>query len=333
MAAPIYLSSEDVRGLADPSAFVDAVRDAYRQRGQGAPANSRYRLEAESPAGLLTGYAAILPETGVMGGYMYAAGFREGDVWFATPLFDADAGHPLAIVDGAWMNPYKTGATGAVGVDTLAREDADTVGLIGSGVQAAGQLRTTATVRDLGTVRVYSPTREHRETFAAEFDETLEADVSAVTSSEEAVVGADIVVTATTSAEPVFAGEALDPGTHVTAMGQYHPERREIDATTVSRSRYVVDLSDRLDGDAGAYRLAVAEGAIDTDHVHAELGEVVAGSRPGRTAADQITLFDSGGTGLETVAGANLLYERARDRDLGVELDWYGGNAVMTGRD
>ncbi len=333
MGPPLYLSSEDVRGLAEPAAFVSAVREAYAQRGRGAPANPRYRLTRDEPAGMLTGYAAILPETGVMGGYMYAAGFEADDVWFATPLFDADSGAPLAIIDGAWMNPYKTGATGAVGVDALATPDARTLGLIGSGVQAAGQLRATATVRDLESVRVYSPTRSHRESFAEEFDGQLAASVSAVTSSAEAVADADIVITATTSSTPVFDGELLDPGTHVTAMGQYHPDRHEIDATTVARSRYIIDLEDRLDGDAGAYRAARAANLIPEDHVHAELGSVVTGDAPGRTSTDQITVFDSGGTGLETVAGAHLLFERARDRGLGTSLEWFGGDAVMTARD
>lgn len=333
MDGPIYLSSEEVRGLAGPDAFVEAVGAAYHERGLGAPAKPRYRLTREDPAGMLTGYAAILPEAGVMGGYMYAAGFDAGNVWFATPLFDATTGRPLAIVDGAWMNPFKTGATGAVAVDALAREDARTLGLIGSGVQAVGQLRAIATVRDLEAVWVYSPTPEHRRAFAAEFDGRLDATVKAVDDANAAVSGADIVVTATTSPSPVFDGEELDPGTHVTAMGQYHPDRREVDATTVSRSRYVVDLRERLELDAGAYRSALEAGTIDEGHVHAELGDVVAGTRPGRSDPTELTLFDSGGTGLETVAGANLLYERARDRGLGTELDWFGGDAVMTGWD
>lgn len=327
-----WLSSEEVRGLATPAEFVDAVRTGYRQRGEGAPATARYRLGSDDPSGILTGYSAILPETGAMGGYMYAAGFAGGDVFFATPLFDADSGAPLAILDGAWMNPFKTGAAGAVAVDALARKDASTLGLIGSGTQAAGQLQATAAVRDLEVVRVHSPSAANRTAFADEFDARLDASVEAVDSSADAIVGSDIVITATTSSDPVFEGELLEPGTHVTAMGQYHPERREVDATTVARSRYVIDLRERLDIDAGAYQLALGEGAIDADHLHGELGSIVAGHLRGRTDAEQITLFDSGGTGIETVAGAYLLYELARANGLGTELPWFAGSEVMTGR-
>jgi len=329
---PVFLSSDELEGLAEPGEFVDAVRDGYRQRGMDAPAKPRTTLGSSDPPGMLTGYTAILPDTGVMGGYTYSAGFEAADAWFVTPLLDAESGAPLAILDGAWMNPYKTGATGAVGVDELAREDADTVGIIGSGAQARGQLRAIATVRDLAEIRVFSPTEANRTSFAEEFDEQLEADVSAVSDSASAVENADVVVTATNASEPVFDGENLEPGTHVTAMGQYHPEKRELDHETVARSRYVPDLRDRISQDAGSFRSAQEAGLIDEAHVHAELGEIVADRASGRTDEEQITVFDSGGTGIETVAGAHLLYERARDRDLGTEIQLSPASEALTGR-
>jgi alanine dehydrogenase len=168
-----------------------------------------------------------------MGGYVYAAGFGSGTVWFVAPLFDADTGEPLAVLDGAAMNPGKTAAAGAVGTDALARPDASTVGLIGSGRQARAALRATATVRDLDRVRVQSPTPAHRRELAA--DPPVDVPHEAVDAPAAAVRDADIVITVTTASEPVFDGDDLRPGTHVTAMGQYHPDRRELDATTVAR--------------------------------------------------------------------------------------------------
>jgi len=305
-----FLTSEAVTGVASPAEYVEAVRDGYRQRGEGAPAEPRTTLRTDDPPGMLTGYLAVLPETGVMGGYTYAAGFGGEDAHFVLPVFDAESGDPLAVFDGASLNPLKTGAVGAVGVDALARADATQVGLIGSGTQARGQLRALATVRDLDDVAVYSPTPEHRRSFAAEMNDHHEATVTAVDEPERAVTGADIVITATQASEPVFDGEWLEPGTHVTAMGQYHPEKREIDTSTVARSTYVPDLRARLDQDAGAYLAARAEGAIDDGHVHAELGDVVAGNAPGRTSDGEITVFDSGGTAIETVAAAGLVLDR-----------------------
>lgn len=322
MSEVLFLGHDDVDGIAPPAEYVTAVREAYRQRGEGAPAEPRTALERDSPPGLFTTYAAVLPDTGAMGGYMYSAGFGAGDAWFVSPLFDADSGELLAILDGASMNPLKTGATGAVGVDALAREDASVLAVFGSGSQAAGQLRATATVRDFEDVRVYSPTRANREAFASTMDGSIDASVRPVADPAAAIDGADVVITATDASDPVFDGAALEPGTHVTAMGQYHPERFELDATTIERSLYVPDLRARVDRDAGGFMNAVAVGAVDAEHVHAELGAVVAGRAPGRTDPDQITVFDSGGTGIETTAGAFLCYERAREAGRGTILEF-----------
>ncbi|MCU4741494.1 ornithine cyclodeaminase family protein [Natronoglomus mannanivorans] len=332
MTETLFLTSDDVSDLAPPAAYVDAVREGYRQRGEGAPAEPRQTFVRSDPGGMLTNYAALLPDTGVMGGYMYAAGFGAGDAWFMTPLFDAESGEPLALLDGASMNPFKTGAAGAVAVDTLAREDATTLAVIGSGAQARGQLRTTATVREFTDVRVYSPTRENREAFADEFDEELEASVEAVGSSTAAVSSADVVITATTASDPVVACDDLEPGTHVTAMGQYHPKKRELDVATIERATYVPDLRKRATSDAGSFLAALEAGAVTEDHVHAELGEVVAGEASGRTSADELTVFDSGGTGIETVAGAYMLYERALEEGLGTKISFAPASEALTGR-
>ena len=331
MTEALFLHSDEVRDLATPAEYVDVVRTGFRERGQGAPAEPRTLLTGDSPPGILTGYMAILPETGAMGGYTYAAGFEHQDVHFVLPLFDAETGDPLAIIDGASLNPFKTGAAGAVGVDALAREDATRLGIIGSGTQARGQLLATATVRDLEHVSVFSPTPEHRETFATEMDERLDPTVEAVDSSADAVVGHDIVITATQSPDPVFDGDLLEAGMHVTAMGQYHPKKREIDDETVARSTYVVDLLGRLEQDAGAYMHALESGAIDEGHVHCELGDVVAGKRAGRQSDDEITVFDSGGTAIETVAGAKLLYDRALEEGLGKRIDFAPASEAFIG--
>ncbi|MFB6110667.1 MAG: ornithine cyclodeaminase family protein [Halodesulfurarchaeum sp.] len=333
MTEVLHLGSEATTGLASPADFVAAVRDAYRQRGQGAPAEPRTALRNESPPGLFTTYAAILPETGVMGGYMYSAGFSAEDAWFVSPLFDADTGELRALVDGAGMNPEKTGATGAVGVDALAREDASTVGVFGSGVQARAQLRATATVRDLSAVRVFSPTPSHRRDFAESMTSELDCPVEPVDRSEAALDGADIVITATNAGEPVFEGSMLDPGTHVTAMGQYDPERFELDPTTIERAVYVPDLEARTFRDAGSFLNAVAAGAVDPSHIHAELGKVIAGDAPGREREEQITVFDSGGTGLETTAGANLIVERARETGRGTAIEFTPASAAFGSTD
>jgi alanine dehydrogenase len=340
MTEAVYLTSEAVADLATPADYVDAVREGYRQRGEGADARPRTRVtrsntgpDGEGPGGMLTSYTAVLPDTGAMGGYTYSAGFGAGDAWFLTPLFDADSGEPLAVLDGAAMNPFKTGAAGAVGLDALAREDATDLAVIGSGTQARGQLLAAATVREWDRVEVYSPTKAHRETFAGRMNERLDPTVAAVASSAAAVEGADAVITATTASTPVFDGSLLAPGTHVTAVGQYDPEKNELDAETIRRATYVPDLRERVLRDAGSFLAAMAAGAVTEDDIGPELGAVVAGAAEGRERDEAITVFDSGGTAIETVAAAHLLYERAVERDRGTTIDVAPASEAMPGRE
>ena len=329
MTETLFLTSDELAGLAEPAEYVAAVRDGYRQRGPAAP---RTKLVNEDPPGMMTGYFAILPETGAMGGYTYAAGFGARDAHFVLPLYDAESGEPLALLDGASLNPFKTGAVGAVGVDALARTDASTLGIVGSGAQARGQLRAAVTVREFERVDVYSPTKEHRERFAAEMGDRVEPTVAAVASSDAAVEDSDVVITATNADEPVFDGDLLEPGTHVTAMGQYNAQKREVDDTTVKRATYVPDLRERATQDAGAFLHALESGAVTEEHVHAELGEVVAGTAEGRTTEAGVTVFDSGGTGIETVAAAHMLYEKAVEEGLGQTIDLAPASEALTGR-
>jgi len=330
MTDVLFLGSDELADLAAPAEYVEAVRAGYESHGNHGSAEPRTKLESEDPPGMCTGYLAVLPEVGAMGGYSYAAGFGDADAHFVLPLFEADSGRLVALLDGASMNPFKTGAAGAVAVDALARADATTCAVIGSGAQARGQLRATATVRAFDSVDVFSPTPENRRAFAEEFDARLGADVSAAESAAEALSGADVVITATRAEDPVFADADLPDGAHVTAMGQYDRDKRELPAETVARSTYVPDLRARAFQDAGSFLAAREAGLVDDDHVHAELGEVVAGDRPGRTS-DEVTVFDSGGTGIETVAAAWMLYRRAGERGLGRTVEFSPASEALTG--
>ena len=331
MTDVLFLRSDELSTLATPSEYVSAVRDGYESHGNEGSAEPRTKLVSADPLGMCTGYLAVLPEVGGMGGYTYAAGFGDEDAHFALPLFDAESGRMLALLDGASMNPFKTGAVGAVAVDELAREDATTCAVIGSGAQARGQLRATATVREFERVSVFSPTEANRRAFAEEFDERLPADVIAVDSAADAVADSDVIITATTAEEPVVRDADIPDGAHVTAMGQYDPGKRELEAETIARSTYVPDLRKRAFQDAGSFLAARDAGLVDDEHIHAELGELVAGHRRGRTADDELTVFDSGGTGVETVAAAWMLYQRAKEEGLGQTIDFSPASEALTG--
>ncbi len=329
MVATLLLTSEDISGLASPKEYVDAVKKGYQQHGSGAPLVPRASLFCKDPPGKLTGYSTILPEDGVMGGYLYSAGFTSQDAWFVTTIFDAKTGAPLAILDGASFNPYKTGAVGALGIETLARKNASTLAVIGSGPQAKGQLRAAVTVRNFDSINVYSSTKRHRESFAKELTEELDIPIKPVSSSKLAISSADVIITATNSSIPVFDGRNVSTGAHITAIGQYHPRKRELDEHIVQKSLYVPDLRSRVFTDAGSFLAAFNMGLVDETHIHAELSEVINGVSPGRTTDSEITIFDSGGTAIETISSAYMLYQKALQSGLGTTLQIEPSSTAM----
>lgn len=320
----LHLSGRDLKDLAEPAEFVDAVHDGYAFRGDGDPATSPARVGTDDT--VITSYTASFPEWNVMGGYMYSVG---DDVWYTTPLFAADTGELKAILDGAVWNPKKTGAVAAVGTEYLAVEDASSVGVVGSAQIAWSSLEAITVVRDIESVEVFSPTASNRDEFAEKAGSELGIDAEPVESSAEAVSDADIVIVATDAPSPVIDGEHISPGTHINAMGAAHP-RQEIDIETFRKvNKYVPDIKSRVYGHSVQERRRSARGflealdanAVNENTLYGELGQLAAGRLPGRTDDDEITLVDSVGTAIETVAAAHMLYERAVDRDLGTPIE------------
>jgi ornithine cyclodeaminase/alanine dehydrogenase-like protein (mu-crystallin family) len=210
-------------------------------------------------------------------------------------LFNPETGEPLVTMDGRFITEERTAAVSAVATKLLARPDASVLALIGSGSQARSHLKALSLVRSLREVRVWSP--RHAGDFAREFG------ARATASAEEAVAGADIIVTATTSQVPVLRGEWLSPGAHINAVGAPRPDWRELDDQVLRRARLYVDSREAAATESGDVRASA--GAF------AEVGEVVAGLAPGREAADQITLFKSLGLAVEDVVAASLVYAKA----------------------
>lgn len=330
MSEVLYLSGRELSGLASYSEYVDSITDGYRQRGNGSSASSPTTISTKGADdeynSYINSYMAHLSDDGIAGTYQFSV--DRDDRWYIATLYDSTNGEPIALLDGgSWMST-KTGAIAAVGTDALARSDANTVGIIGSGRVARESLRAFCEVRDIVRVDVYSRTEDSRESFATSMEAELDKTVVAVPTETEAVSGADIVLTATTAPEPVLDGSLLDDGTHVCAMGQSGAQR-ELDDATVAMSKYVPDVRSRTTPSshqermksAGAFLSAYQSGEISDNHVYAELGDVVANRVPGRESDAEITVFDSTGTGIETVAAAYMLYKKALDEGLGTSLE------------
>ncbi|MFI5272497.1 MAG: ornithine cyclodeaminase family protein [Ktedonobacterales bacterium] len=325
----LVLREDDVRAVLTMPGVVDVLDAALRLQGAGRTRNQpRTRIvEPEPPHGVLHVLSAYVPGQpghperegpGLMGLKAYT-GFPSG-VRFAVLLYSGDDGRLLALVEADWLGQMRTGAASGVATRYLARPDARTACLIGTGGQARTQALALCAVRSITRLLVYGRSVERREAFAAELARQVSADVVAVGSAEEAVRDADIVVTATTAREPVLRGAWLRPGTHVNAMGSNWHNRREVDAEALERSAVVaVDALDQARIEAGDLIIAERESRFDWGRA-VELGHVIGGDAPGRTGAEQITLFKSLGIGLEDVATAGLVYALARERGLGEEL-------------
>ena len=210
-------------------------------------------------------------------------------------LFRPDTGEPLVTMDGRLITEMRTAAVSAVATRYLARTDASTLAILGSGVQAGSHLEALRLVREFREVRVWSP--RHAVEFADRFG------IRAADTAEQAVRGADVVVVATSSPTPVLRGEWLSPGSHVNAVGACRPDWRELDDQVVRRARLYVESREAATREAGD--------VIAAGEVFAEIGEVVAGTRPGRRTAEEVTLFKSVGVAVEDVVAADLVYREA----------------------
>jgi alanine dehydrogenase len=313
----IVLSQAQVRELLDLDALVDALAAAHKDLSEGnASMPPRIAALVQEHEGLL----------GVMPSYLPSAGLacklvtlfphnRDRETHQAVIcVFDPDNGTPVALMDGTFITATRTAAGSALATRLLARDDARVLALIGTGVQARSHARALRRVRRFDEIRVAGRDVAKAEALAAE----LGAPARAVSSYEEAIRGADVVAATTHASEPVVRREWLDVGTHVNSVG-LNPSGREVDADTVADSVLVVEsrASALAAPPAGAPELV----GVDPGRVHAELGELVAGTRLGRTSPEQITLYKSVGVAVQDAAAAALVLAAARERSAGQEIE------------
>jgi ornithine cyclodeaminase/alanine dehydrogenase-like protein (mu-crystallin family) len=223
-------------------------------------------------------------------------------------LFDGDTGQPRALLDASAVTAVRTAAVSAVATRALAREDAKELAILGAGVQARSHLEALPHVRSFERVRIWSRTPEHAQDVASESPVAEVAE-----SAEAAVSGADVVVTATSSREPVLERAWLTPGAHVNAVGSSIPSARELDTATMTEAALFCDARESLVNEAGDYLLA----GLSEESIRAELGEVLTGGAEGRRDAEELTVFKSLGLGVEDLAAAEHVYERARAEGVG----------------
>lgn len=234
-------------------------------------------------------------------------------------LLDPETGALVALLDGRYITEARTGAVSAVSSRLLARPEASSLAIIGSGVQARSHLDALSRVHRLRQVRVWSPDAGRRRRFADEMTPRAPCEVRAVERAGEAVAGADLIVLATSSPSPVLESGWVRPGAHVMSVGACRPTQREIDPALTARARVFVDSRAAALVESGDVLLGIGEGRFGPDHIVAEIGELVAGA-PGRRDEREITIFKSLGLAVEDVTAADLAYRRASERGIGQRL-------------
>jgi alanine dehydrogenase len=307
----LVISRAEVEARLDLDELIDALANAHAEFSAGG-ASMPTRIAALVPQrdALLAAMPAYLPSAEALTAKLVTL-FPE-NTGTALPThqavivaFDHTTGEPLALLDGTAITAMRTGAASALSVRLLAREDASTLALLGSGVQARSHARAFARVRRLREIRVASRSHERAAALAEELSSQLCVEARAVADAEEAVRGADLVAATTHSPEPVVQPEWLSPGTHVTSVG-VNPRGREIAGEVVRDSLVVVEsrAAALAPFPVGSNDLLwpIRDGVITEDHIHAELGELVFGSKPGRSSDEQLTLYKSVGIAIQDAA-------------------------------
>ena len=314
----LLLREADVEQLLTMPMAMALVERVHREYSAG-QAIDIPRERTRLPKAALHILQGAVPSAGVFGYKAYTSS-RDG-IRFLVYLFNADRGNLEAVVEANLLGMVRTGAAGGVAAKWLAREDARVAGVFGAGWQARGQVLALAQARPLERVKVWSRTAEKREKFCEKMRSKIALEVVPAQSAEDAVRGSDIVVTITTSATPVFSGEWLGPGTHVNAAGSNSILRQEIDETTVRKADpVVVDSRATALKEAGDLLPALEKGRLHLGEL-TELGEVIAGVRPGRTRPDQVTLFESQGMAIQDLVIAAELARIAKETGRGQPLD------------
>ena len=320
------INRKEVERLLPMAACIDVLADAMRAASHGA---------VSMPLRMFTPLAGGSGSFGLMPGSTLDPPFFGAKVISLLPdnpakgrpmvqgyvsLFDHETGKPVALIEGASVTAIRTAAASGLATRELARKDAQTHGIFGTGVQAITHIDAVNCVRDIGEILVWGRDAEKTRQFARQQSERVKTDVRATDDPAEAAA-CDVVSTVTAATRPILKGEWLRPGCHLNLVGVHTPEAREADTRAIERSRVYVDLMESAMNEAGDLLVPIGEGAIDRAHVLGEIGQVLAGELEGRTADTDITLYKSLGIVAQDLFAAAHIYARALEDGAGVEVD------------
>jgi len=322
----LLLNQQEVSELLNMPDAIKAVEEAYKaynlNKVQQPPIVSIDVAEHKGEIDIKACYSGISGMTSVK----TAVGYWNNPEAYGLPtllaticLFDGKTGYPVCIMDGRLITEYRTGAAGAVSAKVLARKDSKTVGVIGAGSQARMQLRALAEVLTIETVKVWSRSKEKLAGYKSDIEALLGINVVICDVPEESVAEADIVVTATPGKKAIILKDWIEKGTHIIAVGADMEGKQEIDPEIFSGAKIVVDSIDQCTL-KGETQNPIKAGIISAKDIHAEIGEVLLGKKPGRVNDDEITIFDTTGMGVQDNTTAKIIYDWAVEKGLGQYL-------------
>lgn len=313
----LFLTEENVRSLVDMPTAIDAVEAAFQEWADGQAMNVP-RRRAKAPGIMLHSLSASAEYLGMIGWKNYTT--TRDAARFHVALYDNETGEMVAFLEADWLGRLRTGAASGVATSYMARPESHTVGIYGTGKQARTQLEAMCAVRKIDYAEVYSRDETRCLNFADEMSDLIGIDVEASHHPADVAAEKDIVITATTAGEPLFPGDVLSEGTHLNLMGSNHLRKTEVDVNTIRQADIIIcDSIEQCQLEAGDFVAALEAGVTDWHLMH-ELKDVVGGNVTGRPTEEAVTLFKSVGLGLEDVALATEVYQRAKDRGVGQEL-------------
>jgi alanine dehydrogenase len=326
----LVLTARETAALLDLDELRRAVAAAMVDVSQGrASMPSRIGAQVAERDGMLAAMPAYLPSAAGLAAKLVTvfpqnAGTERATHQAVVVVFDPATGQPSALVDGTSITAARTAAGSAISTELLARDGVDVLTILGTGVQAHAHALAVTRVRNFDEVRIWGRNSDRAAALASALAYELQLRVEPASDLASAYAGADVVCATTHAADPVVLRQLVEPGTHVTSVG-YNVAGREVDSQTVADALVVVESRDAAlaapPSGATDLRIPIEEGLITAAHVHAEIGELLAGGRAGRTSDEQITLYKSVGVAAQDVAAATLVLESARRRGIGVEID------------
>ncbi|MDT4900502.1 MAG: hypothetical protein QOJ78_1432 [Pseudonocardiales bacterium] len=317
------LTSADLAENFDLADLVDMVQEGYTAAALGdLVERPRDQLDASNTKTVISVCPAIWTEASSVGVYMYTGGNRGQAVpQKVMMLFRTEDGGLEAIIESGWLSWARTGASGAVATRALGRADAQTLGIIGTGRQARAQVAALTATRRYTAAFCFGRDEGRRIAFAEDMQRRYGIAMTPLPSAEEVVERCDVLCTTTNSRTPVFDGAALRPGTHINAIGQHYPDRRELDTRTVAGARLYADRVERARTEDGELAIPLTETSAPELSVLGSVGDVLTGRCPGRSSDDDITVFLSGGTSGEYLSVAHAVARRADERGFGTTIE------------